>query len=274
MSETAAVVRARAAIRSADALVFAAGAGMGVDSGLPDFRGPEGFWRAYPPFRALGLRFENLANPEWFERDPALAWGFYGHRLALYRRTPPHAGYARMRRWAEAKPGGAFVFTTNIDGHFAQAGFGDEAILEYHGSLGWLQCLRACGVGLFSSAPFAPEVDEATFRSTGALPRCPSCGALARPNVLMFGDWGWDASRQQEQARRLEAWLAERPAARIAVVECGAGTAIPSARRFGETLQRQGATLVRVNPREPEGPRGTISLAMGAADALAAIDAV
>ena len=39
-----------------------AGAGMGVDSGLPDYRGPEGFWRAYPPYRALGLRFEELAD--------------------------------------------------------------------------------------------------------------------------------------------------------------------------------------------------------------------
>jgi hypothetical protein len=49
-------------IRSADALVIAAGAGMGVDSGLPDFRGDEGFWNAYPPFRHLGLKFTNLAN--------------------------------------------------------------------------------------------------------------------------------------------------------------------------------------------------------------------
>src|SRR6187402_2067468 len=63
------------AIRQADALLIGAGAGMGVDSGLPDFRGPEGFWKAYPPYRALGLRFEELASPHWFERDPPLAWG-------------------------------------------------------------------------------------------------------------------------------------------------------------------------------------------------------
>jgi len=53
----AAIAQAARAIRQADALLIGAGAGMGVDSGLPDFRGPEGFWRAYPPFRQRGLRF-------------------------------------------------------------------------------------------------------------------------------------------------------------------------------------------------------------------------
>jgi hypothetical protein len=48
---------AAAAIRDAAALLITAGAGMGVDSGLPDFRGTEGFWAAYPPYRKLGLQF-------------------------------------------------------------------------------------------------------------------------------------------------------------------------------------------------------------------------
>ena len=54
------------------------GAGMGVDSGLPDFRGQHGFWRAYPAIAGLGLSFEEMANPAWFKRDPHLAWAFYG----------------------------------------------------------------------------------------------------------------------------------------------------------------------------------------------------
>ena len=90
--------QAAEAIRSAEGLVITAGAGLGVDSGLPVFRGDEGFWRAYPPFAKLGLSFEELANPGWFERDPAMAWGFYGHRFELYRRTTPHEGFALLRR--------------------------------------------------------------------------------------------------------------------------------------------------------------------------------
>src|SRR5215831_18636184 len=99
------------AIASADALLIGAGAGMGVDSGLPDFRGDQGFWRAYPPYQRLGLRFTTLANPQWFIRDPALAWGFYGHRLNRYRATLPHEGFQILQSWSQRMKHGTFVFT-------------------------------------------------------------------------------------------------------------------------------------------------------------------
>lgn len=89
----AACARAADLIAQADALLVAAGAGIGVDSGLPDFRGPEGFWKAYPALGRRGIGFEQAASPRSFHADPTLAWGFYGHRLALYRRTVPHAGF-------------------------------------------------------------------------------------------------------------------------------------------------------------------------------------
>ena len=59
-------------VRAADAMLITAGAGMGVDSGLPDFRGDQGFWKAYPPFERLGVSFVDMANPAWFARDPEL----------------------------------------------------------------------------------------------------------------------------------------------------------------------------------------------------------
>ena len=91
--------RAAEAVRRARVLIVSAGAGMGVDSGLPDFRGDQGFWKAYPMYERLGLSFVDAANPEHFERDPAFGWGFYGHRLNLYRATEPHAGFGILRRW-------------------------------------------------------------------------------------------------------------------------------------------------------------------------------
>src|SRR6202000_33652 len=108
--------RAAQAIQGADAFLITAGAGIGVDSGLPDFRGAEGFWKAYPVIAKLGLSFSQMANPSWFETDPALAWAFYGHRLNLYRRTVPHSGFQLLLRAAKQKPKGYFVFTSNVDG--------------------------------------------------------------------------------------------------------------------------------------------------------------
>src|SRR5690554_5324373 len=74
-------------LERADGLIITAGAGMGVDSGLPDFRGNEGLWRAYPALRQSRLEFTRIASPAAFRREPELAWGFYGHRLELYRKT-------------------------------------------------------------------------------------------------------------------------------------------------------------------------------------------
>jgi NAD-dependent SIR2 family protein deacetylase len=91
---------------------------MGVDSGLPDFRGAEGSWRAYPVIAKLGLTFEEMANPAWFETDPHLAWAFYGHRLNLYRRTDPHRGFNYLLGLGSRKAHNYWVFTSNVDGHF------------------------------------------------------------------------------------------------------------------------------------------------------------
>src|SRR4028118_1532836 len=99
-----AIARAAQVIAQADALLITAGAGMGVDSGLPDFRGNEGFWKAYPPLQRLGISFVEMANPRWFHDDPHLAWGFYGHRLQLYRDTTPHQGFPILLEWGRRAP--------------------------------------------------------------------------------------------------------------------------------------------------------------------------
>lgn len=264
------IERAAATIRQADALLIGAGAGMGVDSGLPDFRGDEGFWHAYPPFRRLNLSFYDLANPVWFRTDPPQAWGFYGHRRQLYRAAVPHDGFELLRRWGDSKPRGCFVFTSNVDGQFQKAGFPAEQIVECHGSIHHLQCARPCGDAIWEAGDFELHIDPETFRADAPLPECPHCGALARPNVLMFGDSHWVPDRTREQLARYRAWLGGLRGARLVVVECGAGTAVPSVRH---ECQR-GGTLIRINPREPQAMPDAISLPLGALDALTRIDAV
>ncbi|MFC5478990.1 SIR2 family NAD-dependent protein deacylase [Massilia suwonensis] len=231
-------------LRDAQALLVCAGAGMGVDSGLPDFRGSQGFWRAYPALRASGIDFHEIANPAAFETDPLLAWGFYGHRLQLYRDTVPHAGFAILRELAAKMPGGAFVFTSNVDGQFQRAGFGGDRIVECHGSIHHLQCTRPCSDATWATDAFVPDVDSAACRLRCAPPVCPHCGALARPNILMFNDGAWISDRTDAQFERLRRW--RQAVRKLVVVEIGAGVDIPSVRRVSEM---QGVPIVRINPR-------------------------
>ncbi len=256
------------AIRTADALLIGAGAGMGVDSGLPDFRGPEGFWTAYPPFR--GRAFSDLSTPHWFRTDPALAWGFFGHRMHLYRDAVPHRGFEILRRWGAGRPLGSFVFTSNVDGQFQKAGFPASEVVERHGSIHYLQCSRRCGREIWPADGVRVDVDAATIRARSEFPVCPSCAAIARPNILMFGDGEWNPARYTEQHARYASWVRGTKGARVVAVELGAGLTIPTVRDECEARAR---VLIRINPREADTPAGGIPLPLGALNALEAIDA-
>lgn len=255
-------------IRSAEALLIGAGAGMGVDSGLPDFRGAEGFWKAYPPFK--GRNFSEISTPHWFQTDPKLAWGFFGHRLNLYRSAVPHPGFEILKHWAARMPLGYFIFTSNVDGQFQKAGFPENKILECHGSIHHLQCATPCCNQVWPSTGVCLEVDD-SIRTRSAMPQCPRCRNITRPNILMFGDRNWIAGRADEQERQYLNWLRSIESARLVTIELGAGLAVPSVRYECET---RGGTLIRINPREAQTPPGGISISAGALSALQQIDAL
>lgn len=258
----------------AEALFITAGAGMGVDSGLPDFRGDEGFWKAYPPMRKLGISFAEMANPHWFRADPELAWGFYGHRLNLYRETEPHEGFSRLLELGKRKRGGYFVFTSNVDGQFQKAGFDNKKIKECHGSIHHLQCTDGCGEAIWSTDQTYINVNSETFRARQPLPTCIYCGSLARPNILMFGDWDWLPHRTNEQSYRLSTWINNIRAEgmELAVVEIGAGHAVPTVRIQSEQVARNcNGTLIRINPRDDDVPPGHISIPLGGGEGIRAI---
>jgi NAD-dependent SIR2 family protein deacetylase len=263
--------RAAELLSTADALLVCAGAGMGADSGLPTFRDTQGFWRAYPAYRHLGVDFLDLATPRSFREDPALAWGFYGHRLDLYRRAVPHAGFEVLWCWGSALPSGVAVFTSNIDGQFQRASF--ERVAEVHGSIHHLQCVQPCCDDIWPAGDLVIAIDPADMRASGTLPSCRHCGGLARPNVLMFGDWSWVCTRTENGMDALTSWHQDLTGANLVVVEIGAGTAVSTVRRRAERASAENGALIRINPMEPQvpDPRG-VALRMTARDALEGID--
>ena len=267
-STLSAITQAARLIEKADGILITAGAGMGVDSGLPDFRGNEGFWRAYPALAKSGITLTSIANPQAFINNPQQAWGFYGHRLALYRRTIPHEGFGILQAIAKTMPQGAFVVTSNVDGQFQKAGFSSNAIYEIHGSIHYLQCVTPCCHRHWPAKEIEPLTDDERCEWIGPLPRCPYCGAIARPAILMFHDMTWEEGQTPLQRGNWQVWMnrVERPV----IIELGAGLQIPSIRHIGEN---QGHPLIRINPTHfqlrDEG--GGVSIALGAKAALTAI---
>ena len=265
-------------IKQADALLICAGAGMGVDSGLPDFRGNHGFWKAYPVLEQEGLSFIDLANPQGFENNPNRAWGFYGHRYHLYNQTILHEGFQILKRWCSLKSNPSFVFTSNVDGHFQKAGFEDTQIFECHGSINHLQCSggndRPCS-GIWAANEDTNlqslKIDATSLTAQSSLPKCPHCLSLARPNILMFDDYNWQPERSDIQEDRFQSWkdnLLDTDQ-KLLVIEIGGGTAIPSVRYASESMNTE---IIRINPRESQGGGNVVSIAAGALEALSEID--
>ena len=246
-------------IKSADSLIITAGAGMGVDSGLPDFRGNEGFWKAYPALSHQDINFTDIASPYAFKDNPKLAWGFYGHRLNLYRETIPHDGFQYLKTIGTSKKNGYMVYTSNVDGQFQKAGFAPNRIVEIHGSIHYLQCISPCTSEIVSAEDYYPVTNDKECKLMSELPTCQKCGKLLRPNILMFDDWQWNSKRYNEQKINYKHWLNN--AEKRVIIEIGAGTSIPSIRNHSENIK---GTLIRINPRAPEtNKKNSISLDLG-----------
>jgi len=107
------ICRAAEALRKCDAWVITAGAGMGVDSGLPDYRsGKTGLWKD----KDIPMTYEDLSDDKWFQEEPLLAWGSNYLRIDLYRKTRPHAGFDDLLKIAHLLKKPCFVFTSKGQG--------------------------------------------------------------------------------------------------------------------------------------------------------------
>ena len=171
----AGLARARSLLHEAPRVVVLTGAGVSAESGVPTFRGDGGLWKTY--------RAEDLATPEAFARDARLVWEWYGWRRRVVTQCTPNAAHIALARAARDRSGVRIV-TQNVDGlHVVVArGMGADAALpvELHGSLFRTRCTR-CSEHWADREPV-----DATSRET--LPACAACGALARPDIVWFGE--------------------------------------------------------------------------------------
>jgi NAD-dependent protein deacetylase/lipoamidase len=158
--------RLAALIVEAQPCVVLTGAGMSTESGIPDFRSPTGIWARYDPME--------YATIDAFRRDPAKVWDFYAKRLDVLGSAQPNAAHLAL---AELERRGLVraVITQNIDRLHELAGSRD--VVEVHGSIRTSSCL-ACG-----------HREELTrVLELLPVPACGRCGAVLKPDVVMFGE--------------------------------------------------------------------------------------
>ncbi len=205
--------------RALEPFVALTGAGVSAESGVPTFRGPGGLWQSRRP--------EELANPQAFARDPLLVWRFYAWRRSVVARCSPNAAHLTLAD-VEDHIGDFTLITQNVDGLHEAAG--NRRVVELHGSLWRLRCTRCRERWEERRVPF-PEMP----------PRCPSCGGLARPDVVWFGE-----GLEQGILNRAMSSAAR---ARLMLV-VGTSAVVHPAAQLPLIAKKAGAWIVEINPEE------------------------
>lgn len=200
-------------------VVVLTGAGISAESGVPTFRGPGGLWRNF--------RAEDLATPEAFRRDPGLVWAWYNWRRGLIGGCRPNAAHRTLVDM-ESRLEELTLITQNVDGLHDLAG--SRNVVELHGNIWRLRCTAGCR---------APWEDRAVPLAAMP-PHCPSCGSLARPDVVWFGEPlpGDALDRAFEAVRRCQVMLVIGTSALVH----------PAASLPWMALQR-GAHVIEINPQ-------------------------
>ena len=223
--------------------VVLTGAGISTESGIPDFRSPNGIWAHYDPLE--------YATIDAFLADPVKVWDFYGERLAMLGDAQPNDGHHALaeledRGWVRA------VITQNIDRLHERAG--SRALVEVHGSIGTSSCLD-CG----TVVPFDEVVQLLP------VPHCPSCERILKPDVVMFGEL-----LPEEAIARATRLAAQ---AQLLLVVGSSLEVFPVAGLPLETLAT-GGTLAIVNRGETQfDSRASVAIDAGAGETLRALAA-
>ena len=236
-----------AAYRSYVVRIFViTGAGVSAESGIPTFRGKDGYWRNIDPAQ--------LATPEAFARDPKLVWEWYRERRQSIRNAQPNAAHEAITKLA--KHSDEFLLVTqNVDDLHARAGLPKEKMVQIHGDIFVTKCSRCDFAEKGSGGSPEPPTDRAVFQrgrlrsiaptseSDVDVPRCLECVALMRPGVVWFGEQlPWN------ELQRVESYL-DAGTCQVVIV---AGTTATFGYIIDWALRARAANgeLMEVNPEE------------------------
>ncbi len=219
-------------------VVVLTGAGISAESGIPTFRGSEGYWvvgsKNYMP--------EEMATGRMFTRDPEQVWRWYLYRFGLCRHAEPNSAHRALVKLESALGERFRLVTQNIDGLHRRAGSSIERTYCIHGDAAYVRCNRDCGVGILSlPAVDAPAMDAEFPQQLREQLTCQQCGDWLRPHVLWFDEYYDEQNYRADSALRA-ASLADL----LLVVGTSGATNLPM--QIGTLCLRRGAVIIDINP--------------------------
>ncbi len=221
-------------------VVWLTGAGVSAESGIPTFRGKEGYWkvgsRNYQP--------EEMATRSTFSEMPEEVWAWYLYRRSVCRAAEPNAAHRALAK-AEQRAAERFLLVTqNVDGLHLRAGNSLDRTYQIHGNIDFMRCTREC---LPAPVPIPNGIDVEWEKGRAVTElelhqlQCPGCGAPGRPHVLWF-----DESYDEPNFRFESSIEAARHATLLIVVGTTGATSLPM--HIGTIASQRGVPMLVVNP--------------------------
>jgi len=203
-------------LKGSKKIVFVTGAGISQESGIPTFRGKDGYWRKYDPMK--------LASIDAFYDDPKLVWEWYEDRRKNILSVKPNEGHFAISQMEEFKD--VVVLTQNIDGLHQRSG--STNVLELHGSIIRIKC-TVCDF-----------IDNITENFESLPPKC-KCGSMLRPDVVWFGE---PLPQNIWQSAIKEASICD------VMIIVGTSLVVSPANTLPVYAKQNGAILIEVNPEK------------------------
>ncbi len=222
-------------------LLFLTGAGISAESGIPTFRGPDGYWTV----GSRNYRPEELATRSAFGQMPEEVWAWYLYRRSVCRAAEPNAAHLALAD-LEAEVGDDFLLVTqNVDGLHLRAGNSLERTYQIHGNVDYHRCFAECSAPRPLPAALGEtwEKGQAVDATTEAHLRCESCGGPTRPHVLWF-----DESYDEENFRFQSSLAAVDRASALVIVGTSGGTNLPM--QVAAHAYERGIPVIAIGPDE------------------------
>ena len=217
------------------------GAGISAESGIPTFRGPEGYWtvgsKVYMP--------QEMATLEMFTTHPEEVWQWYLYRLGACLQAEPNPGHTALAQMEQALGDQFALVTQNIDNLHIRAGNSLERTYQIHGNINFTRCSRACTPELHTLPEGLRKKRDNSFLDDHEvqLLHCPDCGKWLRPHVLWFDEY------YDEEYYRYESSMALANKTELLIIVGTSGaTTLPN--HIANTVYDRGKTIIDINIEE------------------------